>query len=119
MLEPLHASMQGLLCRRATSRGSYSYLHVVQMHACHVHAGAMCITTRVTSILQECIGRLFRAALCSFAFRALVSSCSAVCPLCLLPRWLVYVRHVRTLDPKNKTKTVSCWQGSDRAQYKT
>jgi hypothetical protein len=38
--------------------------------------------------------------LCSFAFRALVSSCSAVCPLCWLPRRLVYVRHVRILDSK-------------------
>jgi hypothetical protein len=36
--------------------------------------------------------------LCSFAFRALVSSCSAVCSLCWLPRRLVYDRHVRTLD---------------------
>jgi hypothetical protein len=37
--------------------------------------------------------------LCSFAFRALlVSSCSVVCPLCWLPRRLVYVGHVRILD---------------------
>jgi hypothetical protein len=41
--------------------------------------------------------------LCSFAFRALVSSCSDVCPLCWLPRRLVYVRHVRILDSKKKT----------------
>jgi hypothetical protein len=40
--------------------------------------------------------------LCSFAFRALVSSCSAVCPLCWLPRRLVYVRHVRILDSKKR-----------------
>jgi hypothetical protein len=44
---------------------------------------------------------LFRD-LFSFAFRSLVSSCSAVCPLCWLPRRLVYVRHVRTLDSKQK-----------------
>jgi hypothetical protein len=31
-----------------------------------------------------------------------VSSCSDVCPLCWLPRRLVYVRHVRILDSKKK-----------------
>ncbi len=38
----------------------------------------------------------------SFAFRALVSSCSSVCPLCWLPWRLVYVRRVRILDSKLK-----------------
>jgi hypothetical protein len=41
--------------------------------------------------------------LCSFAFRALVSSCSAVCPLCWLPRRLVYVCQA-CKDPTLKNK---------------
>ncbi len=32
-------------------------------------------------------------------FGALVSSCPALCLLCWLPRQLVYVRHVITLEP--------------------
>jgi hypothetical protein len=33
-----------------------------------------------------------------YFLRALVFSCPAVCPLCWLPRRLVYVRRVRTID---------------------
>jgi hypothetical protein len=41
---------------------------------------------------------------CSFFFRAdLVSSCLAVCPLCWLPRRLVYARHVRTTLDSEKS----------------
>jgi hypothetical protein len=39
-----------------------------------------------------------------------VSSCSAVCPLCWLPRRLVYVRHVRILDSKKKWWLGGLWQ---------
>jgi hypothetical protein len=54
--------------------------------------------------------------LCSFAFRALVSSCSDVCPLCWLPRRLVYVRHVRILDSK---KNAFCVTGHARSRHTT
>jgi hypothetical protein len=46
-----------------------------------------------------------------------VSSCSAVCPLCWLPRRLVYVRHVRILDSKKKLTNSATQQAQHQHQH--